>query len=190
MKRLLLLSVSLLLVASLAFAQGGSIGLFSTPLANNCDVYDIPGLVLVYVVHVYSPGATAAQFIVDDLTWSGGAMIYLAETVTAPYIKIGTCAMSGGGIGCAIAFGGCMPSPNMMLTIQYFGNGFSPTCGYIQVMPDPSATPPGIYVTDCSSPPLLLNATGGDVVINPDATCMCNIPVEETTWGGIKNLYK
>jgi hypothetical protein len=191
MKRFLLLSVGLLLVASLAFAQAGSIGLFSTPLANNCDVYDAaPGLLLVYVIHVFSPGATAAQFIVNDVTWLAGTLTPLAEAATAPYIKIGTCAMSLGGGGCAIAFGSCVGTPNMMLTIQYFGSGLEPPCGYIQVMADPSATPPGIYVTDCSSPPLLLNATGGDVVVNPDPSCFCNIPVEETSWGNIKNLYK
>ena len=189
MKRFMLLSVGLLLVAGLAFAQGGSIGLFSTPAPVNCDVYDIPGVIMVYVVHVFSPGATAAQFIVNDVSW-GNLMIFLAEAATPPYIKIGTCTMSGGGGGCAIAFGMCVPSPNMMLTITYFAQGMTGPCSYIQVMADPSAMPPGIYVTDCSSPPILLNATGGDVVVNPDATCMCNIPVEETTWGQIKSLYQ
>jgi hypothetical protein len=33
-------------------------------------------------------------------------------------------------------------------------------------------------------------ATGGDIVVNPDGSCMCDIPVESTTWGKIKELYK
>jgi hypothetical protein len=78
----------------------------------------------------------------------------------------------------------------MILTIQFFAQGLSGPCSYCQVMADPTATPPGIYVTDCSSPPLLLNATGGDVVINPIPGCFCNIPVEETSWGQIKSLYQ
>lgn len=188
MKRFMLLSIGLLLVSSLAFAQTGSIGLFSDVMGTNCDVYDsAPGLVLVYVVHVYTPGATASQFIVADM-W-GNTMTYLSEAVTAPYIKIGTCA-GPAATGCAIAYGGCVGSPNMILTLQYFASGTTPTCSYLQVMADPSATPPGIYVTDCADPPNLLTATGGDVVLNPDATCMCDIPVEETSWGQIKSLYQ
>jgi hypothetical protein len=35
-----------------------------------------------------------------------------------------------------------------------------------------------------------LTATGGDVVINPIEGCFCDIPVEETSWGQIKSLYK
>jgi hypothetical protein len=172
----------------MAFAQTGSIGLFSDVAGTICDVYDPGGiLVMVYVVHVYTPGATGAQFIVADM-W-GNAMTYIAETVTAPYLKIGTCA-GPGATGCAIAYGACMPSPNMMLMIQYFSMGMTPPCSYLQVMADPTATPPGIYVTDCSDPPNLLAATGGDVVINPIAGCFCDIPVEETSWGQIKNLYQ
>jgi hypothetical protein len=26
--------------------------------------------------------------------------------------------------------------------------------------------------------------------VNPDVTCMCSVPVNETTWGGIKALYQ
>lgn len=191
MKKALMVAFCLLLVAGSVFAQGGQIGLFSDVFGTNCNVYDAaPGLVVVYVVHVYAIGATAAQFSVDDVTWSGGAMTPLAEAVTNPFIKIGTCANSLGGTGCAIAYGGCYASPNMILTIQYFGSGLTPNCRYIQVMPDPSATPPGIYVTDCSDPPLLMGADGGAMVINPDPTCLCDIPVEETSWGQIKSLYK
>lgn len=187
MKRFVLLSIGLLLVSSLAFAQPGSIGLFSNVGGTNCDVYDtVPGLVLVYVVHVYTPGATASQFRVAS-NW-GNAMTYLSEAVTAPYIKIGTCY----GNGCAIAYGSCRPSPNMILTLQFFASGLTPPCSYLQVMPDISTVPAktSVLVTDCASPPLLLNATGGDVVINPVEGCFCDIPVEETSWGRIKSLYQ
>jgi hypothetical protein len=188
MKRFVLLSIGLLLVASLAFAQTGSIGLFADPAALSCDVYDSgPGLVIVYVIHVYTPGATASQFIVASM-W-GNAMTYLSEAVTAPYIKIGTCA-GPGATGCAIAYGSCVGSPNMIMMIQYFASGLTPPCSYLQVMADPTATPPGIYVTDCADPPNLLTATGGDVVINPIEGCFCNIPVEDTSWGQIKSLYQ
>lgn len=186
MKRALLLSVCLLVVASMAFAQTGSIGLFADPGATSCDVYDAAaGLVLVYVVHVFTPGATASQFMVTG----SGTMTYLSEAVTAPFIKIGTCA-GPGATGCAIAYGACVGSPNMILTLQYFASGTTPACDLIQVVADPSATPPGIYVTDCADPPLLLTATGGTAIVNPVEGCFCNVPVEETSWGQIKSLYR
>ena len=91
---------------------------------------------------------------------------------------------------CAIAYGGCYASPNLILTIHYFGNGITPTCSLIKVMPDPSATPPGIYVTDCADPPILGGAVGNAMVINPVPGCGCDIPVEQTSWGQIKSLYQ
>ncbi len=182
MKKILLLSVSLLFIASLAFAQAGSIGLFINLEGTNCDVYDYPGIVLIYVVHVYTPGATAAQFRVV-CGW-GAEFSLLSEAVTPPYISSGNSQT-----GIAIAYGTCVASPNMILTLSYFAQGLSKACSYCQVMDDLTVGPPGIYVADCASPPNLLTATGGDVVINPDATCMCNIPVEETSWGHVKALY-
>jgi hypothetical protein len=184
MRKLLLLSLVILCVSSFAFAQPpGSIGLFADPGATTCDVYDVPGLLLIYVVHVYTPGATGAQFRVV-CAW-GANLTYLSDAVTPPYISIGNSQT-----GIAIAYGMCVPSPNMILTLQFFAQGLSGPCSYCQVMEDPTANPPGIYVTDCASPPNLLTATGGDVVINPEPGCYCNIPIEETSWGQIKSLYK
>lgn len=184
MRKMLLLSMVLLCASSPAFAQyPGSIGLFADPGATTCDVYDVPGILSIYAVHVFTFGATGAQFMVT-CAW-GANMMYLSDVVTPPYISIGNSQT-----GIAIAYGMCVPSPNMILTIQYFAQGLSDPCSYCQVMADPTANPPGIYVTDCGSPPLLLNATGGDVVVNPEPGCYCNIPVEETSWGQVKALYQ
>ena len=185
MKKALLLSITILCISSLAFAQPGGIGVFADPMGTSCDLLDAaPGLVLIYVVHVYSPGATASQFSVLE----SHAMTYLSEAVTAPYIKIGTC--TGAFAGCAIAYGGCYPSPNMILTLQYFASGITPPCGYIKIREDVAAGKTDVLVTDCADPPNLLVATGGEGFINNDGSCPCNIPVEETSWGQIKSLYK
>jgi hypothetical protein len=185
MKKALLLTIALLCISSLVFAQAGSIGVFADPGGAVCDLVDFPGLVVIYVVHVYTPGATGSQFSLTE----NHLMTYLAETVTAPYLKIGTCA-GPAGFGCAIAYGGCYASPNMMLMVQYFGNGITPPCGTIQVDVDYTAAIPGMYVSDCADPPNLLTGTGGTAFINNDGSCPCNIPVEETSWGQIKSLYK
>jgi len=185
MRRMMLLSIVLLCVSSLAFAQfPGSIGLFADPAGNLCDLYvAAPGLVSIYVVHILSPGATGAEFrVICDETAN---LLYLSDTVTSPYLSIGN---SQAGI--AIAYEECVGSANMILTIQYYAQTSPGTCTSCRVVEDPNAAPPGIYVADCSDPPLLLNATGGEIVVNPDYTCGCYVPVEETSWGKIKSLYK
>jgi hypothetical protein len=188
MKRFMLFFTCFMLLWSMAFAQAGSIGLFSNTAGTDCNIYDqAPSLVTIYVVHVYTPGATSARFLVDDV--SGGHQLTLLSYAPA-YTHYGDCTISAYGLGCLIEYGNCITSPNVILTISYFGEGTTPPCSYIQITEDLTASPPGIYVMDCASPPNLLTATGGDVVINPDASCMCNIPTKTTSWGLIKVLYK
>jgi hypothetical protein len=192
MRRLLLITLILLIAATTTTAQPGVIGVYGNPTGAVCDIYDYPGAdVLVYVVHTYSPGATGARF---KLYWAGGAdMTYLGERVTDPYFGKGT-AFSG----ISIEYGSCVMSPNMILTLHFKGNGDSPDCSFLVVIPHPGDG--SIYVTDCSDPPNLL-AAGDDclVINNNDGSCPCNIPgwspcpdivpVQQATWGHIKMLY-
>jgi hypothetical protein len=184
MKWVSALVVLLLLIPAMASSQTpGSIGLFGDEKGTTCDVYDIPALVTIYVFHLWSPGTTGAQFKVDCNSW-GADMTFIGQN--SPYLTIGDARE-----GVAIAYGSCLVSPILILELHYVGSGTSATCSYCQVVADPGAVPtPGILVADCSDPPLLFLATGGDVVINPDASCMCDIPVEEASWGRIKSLYK
>ena len=183
MRKVLLFSLLLLCTCTLAFAQPpGSIGLFSDSYGLSCDLIDAPGLISIYVVHVYTPGATGSQFRVDCA--SGGAVLtYLADQ--SPFLIIGNSQT-----GIAVAYGGCYASPINMLTVLYLGNGTSPSCSYCRVVPDPIAVPLEILVSDCQDPPNLLISTGGTLIINPNPSCYCDIPVEETSWGQIKSLYK
>jgi hypothetical protein len=182
-----------------AMSQPGSIGVFADPSATDYGLYDsAPGLMLVYIVHVSTPGATGAQFAVPH-PWCLGAT-YLSEAVTPPYIKIGTCA-GPGATGCEIAYAGCRTSPNMILTVQYFAQGTTPNCCCLYVIPDANANPQEILVTDCSDPPQLQYATSSLAIVNPAEGCMpdmCGsvtclnakpVPVEDTSWGAIKMLY-
>jgi hypothetical protein len=190
MKRGMLLAASLLVVASMAFAQAGSVGVFSDAAATSCDITDaVSGVVIVYIVHVSSPATTGSQFIVD--ADPGFTATYIAETVTAPFLKIGTCA-GPTATGCAIAYGGCEASPIMMLTIQYFGTGTSTPCSMFHIREDPSADPPGLYVTDCADPPNLLTGLGGEAIVNFDGVNCdpCNVPNEDTSWGTIQAIYQ
>ncbi len=186
MKKALLLAVCLMLAGTVAFAQPpGSIGIFADTGGTNCDIYDsAPALITTYVVHVYTPGATASQWRLDCVTWNNGGWSYLGET--SPY----TAVIGNSQTGIAIAYGYCAASPNLLLTVNWFGSGLASTCQFCQIVDDPTAVPPGIYVADCEDPPNVVTATGGDVVINPIEGCFCNIPAEETSWGQLKALYQ
>jgi hypothetical protein len=186
MKRGLLLTVSLLAIAGIAFAQPGSVGIFADAGGATCDLSDAtPGLYSVYVVHVNSPAATASQF---SVAWDAGMnMTYLSEAVTPPYIGIGNAQA-----GIAIAYGSCISlAANMILTFSFFAQATSANDVFFHVLPDVSTTPPKthVLVTDCASPPLLLNATGGEAILNNTGD-PCDVPIEETSWGQIKSLYQ
>ncbi len=198
-----MMALLIIAIASIsATAQPGSLGIFADVSGTNNDLNDTGvGLLLLYVVHVYTPGATAVQFAIPH-PWCFTAT-YLSEAVTAPYIKIGTCS-GPNATGCAIAYGSCMSSPNMILTMQYFKQGTTLNCCCLYILPDPSATPREILVTDCADPPNLLTISGGFNLINRDENCWCDcggctsdvcingnpLPVEDTTWGAIKTLYR
>jgi len=178
---------------SLAFAQAGAIGAFPDPAGTSCSLYDTtPGLLLVYIVHVYTPGATGAIFQVVQST--GVHLMYLNEAVTAPYTKTGSAFK-----GIEISYGSCVAAPNMILTLQFFAQGLSETCSGFLVVPHPALGMVG--VSDCESPPNLLQGTGGCVWVNSDdhncgcwvgiqITCDDLSPAEDTTWGQIKSLFR
>jgi hypothetical protein len=183
MNRVLVSLVCLLVFAFPIFAQiPGTILVSGDPGGLDHYIDDqTPGLVNVYIVHAFTPGATAAQF---RVTWDAGmSMTYLAEAVTVPYIGIGTSTS-----GIAIAYGLCLDSPNMILTINFFGQGLSGECAEMRVVEDPTASPPAIYVTDCSDPPNLLQAAGGLAFVNPGPSCTNT--VENASWGNIKSLFR
>jgi hypothetical protein len=89
--------------------------------------------------------------------------------------------------GVAIGYGACVPSPNHILTIQYFGSGLTGPCCLYKVYPDPFIPSAQIEVVDCANN--ILFATGGAALINPDATCTCYVAAEETTWGKMKAIF-
>ena len=134
----------------------------------------------VYVLHMNSPGATAVQF---ALMVEGAAINWVGDV--SPHNVIGDTQN-----GVAIAFSGCTATPNLLIRATY--TGISTPCDIIKVVPDPILDPPReILVTDCTTPvPVLLSTTGYATYINDDGSCSCGYPVEETTWGKVKSLYR
>ena len=181
MKRSVLIAIAIISIASLAFAQGGSIGVFADPGGTACNFVDAGSLVQVYFFHVNHIGATASQWKLDlgGLPW-----MHLGDTWNVP-TTIGSSVF-----GISLGYGGCLPAPSYLGVANFFGS-VSPVCSTIQIVPDPLAPTGTIESVDCTLPqPIKYVATGGTGILNSDGTCNCNIPVEETTWGGVKALYQ
>ncbi len=177
MKRTLLIGLCLTMVASLAFAQAGSIGIFSDAAGSDCNFLDTGGLNQVYILHLNSPGATASQFRLD-VTAAGWS--HLGDTWNFATVIGNSVA------GVSVAYGACFPSPIALGTINFFGAN-APACTMINIVADPGALSGEIEAVDCES--FKVFPTGGAGIVNPDGTCDCSTPVQETTWGGVKALY-
>lgn len=177
MKRTLLIGLCLTMVASLAFAQAGSIRIASDATGVECNFADAGGLVQVYLLHVDAPGATASQFKLDV---SAAGWTHLGDTWNFATV-IGS-SMTG----VSVAYGACFSAPIALGTINFFGSA-APACSMINIVADPGALSGQIEAVDCAS--FKVFPTGGAGIVNPDGTCDCSTPVQETTWGGVKALY-
>ena len=108
-------------------------------------------------------------------------MTYFGDTVNYAYSWVG-----GTQTGITITYDACTASPHWIASVHYFGNA-SAECSRVQVVPHPDETE--VLVWDCAVPPNQQIAGGGEMRVNPNASCDCTVPVEETTWGQIKAHY-
>ncbi len=188
MKRILLLTVVVLCLAGLAFAQSdvGSIDIFSDAAYTSCNFIDVIGLVPVYIVHTHAnDGAAASQWMLE----LGAGVIMQFVGSNSPFPT----AIGNPLTGISIAYGSCQTGNTLILTVNFFGSGTSATCSLMSIVPDPGALSGMVEIVDCLEPPVGPNKItlekGGQGRVNPDLTCDCTVPVRETTWGGIKALY-
>ncbi len=189
MRKFLIFIIVTLLFPCVAIGQAGFIGLYlDTPIYMDCDYIDAgPALVPVYVVHQACPGATASQWMVFH--GNGFNCTYVGEIVNMP-VSIGSTQT-----GISLAYGGCQGATNLLLvTINYFCMGASPTCAYIEVVGDTASVSGTVEVIDCSLT-LHTNVGGRWMTINPDVTCLCGCPCGScptyvSSWGRIKAVYR
>jgi hypothetical protein len=160
---------------------GGSVGIFTDAGGADCNAYDIaPAMLIFYVVHVRHVGATEAYFSAPQPTCFSTA-VHLADTPVFP-ITVGNSQT-----GVRVSYGSCRSAPVHVLTIAYFVQGLTQSCCYYPILPHPGIGE--ILVNGCGGTGGHV-ATGGEAIINPTAHCMCDTPVKDITWGGIKALYQ
>jgi len=175
MKRSVLIVLALMLTASMAFAQNGSIAVFSDAGGSSCNFADGGSLVQVHIFHVNSPGATASEWKLDvsQVAWT-----HLGDTKDFDLV-IGTSIT-----GCAVSYESCLTGSFRLMAVNFFGSN-AEACALIGIVASPGKA--GVRAVDCNETSLLI--PGGQGRVNPDGTCQCTTPVEETTWGGIKAQY-
>lgn len=193
MRYSLLLIVALVTVAApvAPSAQGyGTIGVFSEPSGCNCYVDDpIMALTTLYVVHRdIADGVTGSRFIVQGA--AGMTMIFISDaSIGGPIYITGSIVE-----GYEVFYGSCITGGLAVMILQYFGQGNSAPCSRLEVVAAPTSTTGGVDVFDCGSGTHL--GTGHYALVNADGSCTCDlgpcspVPVEQTTWGGIKALYQ
>jgi hypothetical protein len=180
-KRLVLFTFCALLIAGLAFGQAGSIMIFSDFAFSDCNITDyVPALVTTYVVHMYTTGATASQWRIESPC---NLMLYLGEVFTFPTVIGNT------QTGISVAYGSCLVGPIYLSTINWFAQGITPPCCMMSVVEDPGAPSGLIEAVDCAQ--FKVFPTGGQAIINGQINeCWCSVPVQETTWGRVKSMYR
>ncbi len=87
MKHALLTAAVLVLVATTAVAQYGSVGIYADPTGCQCSVYDqVPGIVNVWVVHRnITSGVTGVHFDIETGDWIGPLSGTYAIRYALPY---------------------------------------------------------------------------------------------------------
>jgi hypothetical protein len=184
MKKTLLLSFALMLVAGLAFAQVGSLGVFADATGTSCNLADTGGSVYYYVVWVNAVSAGGiemsaplpecallgefpTEWLTDYDTWG----FVLGDTQS----------------GYTAGFGTCMSGTFMVVRMRMLTSGEMGTCCYYPVLPHPDNANGRIEGSDCALN--LILPTAGVGIINPDGSCNCSVPTRDTTWGQVKALY-
>jgi hypothetical protein len=183
MKKALLLSLVMVLGASVAVAQPGAIGTFADMQALDCNVVDAAaGLLDIWVVHVLTGGSTGNEFSSPVPACMVGAS-YLAW---APEfgVAIGNPVIGGG---TSTGYGACLVGPIAVGKISFFGGGLSQPCCEYPILPN--ANTGQLVSVDCV--PQAVPATGLSNTVNGNETCDCaTVPTHDATWGKVKSLYQ
>jgi len=186
-----LISLSILLIVAPGVALADQIGVFVDPAGTVCRLatpLPAPANNAFYIVHRFNTGATASQFKVVDATG-----LFPASQST-PYLLLGTW-----NVDLSLAYGGCVLGDHMLMTLNFFWFGGALPTGctenlYLAAAPT-SPIPGEIAIVDCAQPSGNIKpaTSRAGVVYSSDANSCgaCpHAPVAESTWGGVKALYR
>lgn len=187
MKRLFMVVAALCLTATIAHAD--HIGIFAEPAGFDCTLNELvpfPTTTPAYIVHKFNAGSAASQFKVVNAT-----PLFFASA-TSPYLFLGYLFTD-----ISFSYGGCVTGDHVLMTLAFFYFGAPTTCeSTLAVVAAPTSPLPGEIITVTCGPPFDPEAaSGGRAYVGPESDacpciCQCPHPVRETTWGGVKALYR
>lgn len=175
-----------------ARAQSGGILFVATDsLVTSRVFYDnAPGLCTFYVIH--EPAQAGDEFEAVRFKMDNGGFTGVWVGDVTNFFSIAGNSQTG----IAVSYGGCVQAPHVVLGVSYFCAGTS-GCTTVGLAPDPGSVTGTIEVYDCNSallPPPTVYALCVNATLVPDDTgygyCDCTLPVESTTWGKIKGIYR
>jgi hypothetical protein len=180
-----------LLQPTLSIAQDentGSVTLFADESGATCTLQDsTPGPLTAYVIHSIPEGWGNVSCRFSVVVSPGFSGSYVAEMIHAPWWE-GTLRD-----GIEVAYNQCAIGSYLVATITFQGMGTSEPCSYLEIVPHPENWLGAIEVMSCSfetrpAPTL------GRLWVNPDGEACspwcATVPTHETTWGGVKALYR
>jgi len=173
----------LLSIMGVGLATGSAladhIGIYSDAAGTSCLLeLTTPGVPTnVYIFHKLTPGTIGSRFKVDDTS----GVVHVGAS--SPYLSIGN-----PWAGVSIAYGSCLAGEVNAMTLIYYWFNEPISCGKLAIVPDPPVA--DILVTDCNFVEKV--ATGDIFYFNPDGNCDCRLPhpVDESSWGKVKALYR
>jgi hypothetical protein len=186
MKKLSLTAVVLLIIASTALAHEGSLGLYTSDVATDCDVDPVLFVPFdIYMVYIKSDagpdGITAFEF---KLEKNSDNVVLSGATWQQGFVPLGDIES-----GISVATPGCYGSGLDVVplgTISTFVTATPiPADVYLLVVEDPAIAGAGVIVTTCETGFPIRQVLGGMFKFQEG---LCNIGVEPTSWGAIKVL--
>jgi len=186
MKKLSIVGIILLLGVSSAFAHNGSLGIYTSRAAGDCDANVAPftptTLSIMYFRSSGGPnGITGAEFRVDN---SNPAQVLVQSVTFRP--EVATVGDISTGIGIGFACAGAGESLVWIADFTIFSLGAAP--GWVfKILGDPSSQEgDGLNVSICDVNRTMQPVLGGWFIATEGA---CNTGTESRSWGAIKSLY-
>ena len=192
--------VALLSASGPAWSQG-RIALMGSADGTVCSIQDAaPGIVEVHIFVFDVVGLAAIQFAAPiPACWSGAT--WIGDTIDTQVVVgntqdpvLGVAIAWGDVAPCTSEGGGGLNSPVHVGTMMFSASGqATPCCAYpiVKASGDLHPEVDGPIVVLCSNM-MEVAGVGVEAVINPEPNCSCltPVPIEETTWGAVKALYR
>lgn len=147
-------------------AAQGYIGLYSSTHYTSSNLSDVSGsIAAVYVAHAYAEGFVASRLKLDLDPRLGFTILRIQHEFTPASGDLLS--------GAVFDYGSCASGAILIATVYLLCSGTAPTCGWIDVVPDPASKSGSVEVVDCNGYKWLVTCNDQlrEMYINSDGSC-------------------